>query len=76
VEDSGGAAHWYRKAAREFVDGVEVGDAGGGIRVLPGQVKLRRALQPGWNRKVAERRSKVAALIAALKKRWSSLCGF
>jgi DNA-binding transcriptional LysR family regulator len=38
-------------------------------QVLPGQEKLRRTLQLGWNRKVAERRTEVAALIAALKKR-------
>lgn len=38
-------------------------------QVLPGQEKLRRTLQVGWNRKVAERRSEVAALITALKKR-------
>ena len=38
-------------------------------QVLPGQKKLQRTLQLGWNRKVAERRPEVAALIAALKKR-------
>jgi hypothetical protein len=38
-------------------------------QVLPGQKKLQRTLQLGWNRKVTERRPEVAALIAALKKR-------
>lgn len=38
-------------------------------QALPGQEKLRRTLQLGWNRKVAQRRNEVAALITALKKR-------
>lgn len=38
-------------------------------QVLHGQEKLRRTLLLGWNQRVAERRTEVAALVAALKKR-------
>lgn len=34
---------------------------------LPGLEKLRRTLKLGWNRKVAERRPEVAALVGALQ---------
>ncbi len=36
-------------------------------QVLPGLEKLRRVLKLGWNRKIAERRPEVAALVKALR---------
>jgi hypothetical protein len=35
-------------------------------QTLPGLEKLRRTLKLGWNRKIAERRPEVAALVKAL----------